>query len=61
MASKPKKSRGSSCRKGQAKENEADVEANSNAGDSDCERLFSIFLFQNVPVYRTIILINLCF
>lgn len=39
MASKPKKSRGSSFRKGQAKENETDVEENSNAGDSDCEAL----------------------
>jgi hypothetical protein len=40
MASKPKKSRGFHySRKGQAKENENDVEANSNAGDSDCEAL----------------------
>ena len=35
MAPKPKKSRGSSSRKGQAKENETDVEANSNSGDSE--------------------------
>jgi hypothetical protein len=48
MASKPKKSRGSSSKgvKGKAKENETDieVEASSNAGDPSsaaCERLFS--------------------
>ena len=35
MAPKPKKSRGISSRKGQAKENETDVEANSNSGDSE--------------------------
>ena len=35
MAPKPKKSRGISSRKGQAKENETDVEANSNCGDSE--------------------------
>ncbi len=55
MAPKPKKSRGSSSRKGQAKENETDVEANVFLAQRDS------FSFQNVPVYRTVILINLCF